>query len=184
MKMEFPLEKIMTETELGKLLMQNLSLADIQNLTFHINNVLSFGNNNLTFEAYNYTIEGRGCEPCEITALAWTKLYAQYHGHLSIVICVFGTIANIFNIIVLTKKELACAPINRILTGLAVADMLLMIEYMSFAYYYHMELPEKLNFPFWGAVFMLFHIHFTQILHTMSICLTLTLAVWRYLAIG
>ena len=29
----------------------------------------------------------------------------------------------------------------------------------------------------------MFHMHFTQILHTISICLTVTLAVWRYIAI-
>lgn len=87
-------------------------------------------------------------------------------------------------IAVLTRKDMACAPINRILTGLAVVDMLLMIEYVSFAYYYYIDLAERLNFPYWGAVFVLFHAHFTQVLHTISICLTLALAVWRYLAIG
>lgn len=123
------------------------------------------------------------CE-CDFTIPDWFNLYAQYHGHLAIVVCIFGTFTNLINVAVLTRKDMACAPINRILTGLAVADMMLMIEYMPFAYYYHVELPGKLNFPFSAAVFMLFHIHFTQILHTISICLTLTLAIWRYLAIG
>ncbi|GJQ66279.1 hypothetical protein Trydic_g4328 [Trypoxylus dichotomus] len=183
--MEILIDGKAVDTELGKIYLKNLSLLDIHNISFQVDSIVSYDNENYTLmEAYNYTIDNGICEPCEIAALAWTKLYAKYHGHLSIIVCVFGTIANIFNIVVLTKKEMACAPINRILTGLAVADVLLMIEYMSFAYYYHMELPEKLNFPFWGAVFMLCHTHLTQVLHTISICLTLTLAVWRYLAIG
>lgn len=33
------------------------------------------------------------------------------------------------------------------------------------------------------AVYLLVHMHFTQILHTISIGLTVTLAVWRYVAI-
>lgn len=33
------------------------------------------------------------------------------------------------------------------------------------------------------AVCLLVHMHFTQILHTISIGLTVTLAVWRYVAI-
>lgn len=111
--------------------------------------------------------------------------YAEnYHGYLAIAVCLFGTIANILNVAVLTRKDMACTPINRILTGLAAVEMVIMIEYMTFAYYYYMVLPGKLNFPYAGAVFILFHTHFTQTLHTTSICLTLTLAVWRYLAIG
>lgn len=182
--MEISKDGKMVSTGLGRILPKNISLLDIHNISFQVNSIVSFDNDSFSFEAYNYTVENTKCEPCKIAVLSWTRLYAKYHGYVSIIICVFGTIANIFNIIVLTKKELACAPINRILTGLAVADMLLMIEYMSFAYYYYMELPEELNFPFWGAVFMLFHTHLTQILHTISICLTLALAVWRYLAIG
>jgi len=50
-------------------------------------------------------------------------------------ICIFGTIANILNVIVLTKKDMAKAPINKILKWLAVADMFVMIEYIPFASY-------------------------------------------------
>lgn len=113
------------------------------------------------------------------------SVYANtYHPYCAIVVCLFGTIANTLNVIVLTRKEMAAAPINRILTALAIADCLLMVEYVPFVYYYHLELLGKRDFPYFGAVFMLFHIHCTQILHTTSICLTLTLAIWRYLAIG
>lgn len=107
-----------------------------------------------------------------------------YHVYLAIVVCCFGTIANMLNIAVLTRKDMASAPINRILTGIAVADMMIMVEYIPFGYYYYVILPGKMNFPYWGAVYMLAHMHFAQIMHTTSICLTLTLAIWRYLAIG
>lgn len=125
------------------------------------------------------------CEDCNWIIQDVAVRYATtYHGYVAIAVCLFGTIANLLNIAVLTRKDMACAPINRILTGLAVADMIVMVEYMSFAYYYYIELPGKMNFPYAGAVFVLFHTHFTQIMHTISICLTLTLAIWRYLAIG
>ncbi|KAL0279163.1 UNVERIFIED_CONTAM: hypothetical protein PYX00_000773 [Menopon gallinae] len=75
------------------------------------------------------------------------------------------------------------APINRILTGLAVADMLVMVEYVPFACYMYLVFPDTRNFPYSWAVFILFHVHFSQILHTISICHTLTLAIWRYIAI-
>ncbi|XP_023014928.1 G-protein coupled receptor dmsr-1 [Leptinotarsa decemlineata] len=108
----------------------------------------------------------------------------NYHFYCSVLVCVFGSVANVLNIVVLTRKDMASAPINRILTALAIADMLLMIEYIPFAYYYHLELFKNRDFPYYGAVFMLFHNHFVQILHSISICLTLTLAIWRFMAIG
>ncbi|XP_019870904.1 G-protein coupled receptor dmsr-1 [Aethina tumida] len=108
----------------------------------------------------------------------------HYHPYVAITVCLFGTLANISNIAVLTRKDMASAPVNRILTALAFADMMLMLEYIPFAYYYHIDLKKKFDFPYIGAVFMIFHIHTTQVLHTISICLTLTLAVWRFLAIG
>lgn len=125
------------------------------------------------------------CDDCNWIIQDVAYHYANsYHGYVAIAVCLFGSIANLLNIAVLTRKDMACAPINRILTGLAVADITVMLEYMSFAYYYYIELPGKMNFPYAGAVFILFHTHFTQIMHTISICLTLTLAIWRYLAIG
>lgn len=47
----------------------------------------------------------------------------------------FGTFANILNIVVLTRKDMANAPINKILKWLAVTDMFVMIEYIPFATY-------------------------------------------------
>ncbi len=43
--------------------------------------------------------------------------YRPVQGYLSLVICIFGTIANLVNIAVLTRKEMNGSPINRILTG-------------------------------------------------------------------
>lgn len=128
---------------------------------------------------------GSQCDECDGFIQKIVLEYAvSYHSYFAFAVCLFGTIANILNIAVLTRKDMACAPINRILTGLAVAEMIIMLEYMAFAYYYYIELLGKMNFPYAGSVFILFHIHFTQVLHTISICLTLTLAVWRYVAIG
>lgn len=110
--------------------------------------------------------------------------YAEnYHIYCAIGVCVLGTVSNSLNIAVLTRKEMASVPINRILTALAVADMLLMGEYVSFHSYYHQDASGRRDFPYFGAVFALFHIHFSQVMHTTSICLTLTLAIWRYLAL-
>lgn len=109
--------------------------------------------------------------------------YKSVHGYFSLVVCIFGTVANVLNVAVLTRKDMATAPINRILTALAIADMLVMLEYVPYVSYAYLVLPGELNMPYNWAMFVLFHCHFTQVFHTISIGLTLVLAVWRYIAI-
>lgn len=59
-------------------------------------------------------------------------------------ICIFGTIANVLNIIVLTRKDMNKTPINTILKWLAVADMFIMIEYIPFSINMYIR-PRMLN---------------------------------------
>ncbi|XP_058464988.1 G-protein coupled receptor dmsr-1 [Malaya genurostris] len=122
-------------------------------------------------------------EYCKGTVRDLLMDYKVMHGYIALVICVFGTIANILNIIVLTRKEMTKIPINRILKWLSVTDMFVMVEYIPFAFYMYSILPDRRDYPFSWAVYLMFHMHFTQILHTISILLTVTLAAWRYIAI-
>lgn len=113
--------------------------------------------------------------------------YLSIHGYLSIMVCTFGSIANSLNIIVLTRREMR-SPTNAILTGLAIADLLVMIDYIPFACIGYI-LPqlnyskeEQLTYSW--AWYVLFHSIFAQILHTTAIWLTVTLAIWRYIAVA
>ena len=54
-----------------------------------------------------------------------------------------GTIFNLLNILVFTHKDMRSNPINLILTGIAVADCLLLIEYIPFTI--HMYLLDGKN---------------------------------------
>lgn len=64
-----------------------------------------------------------------------TTTYRHMHGYTALLVCVFGTVANALNVAVLTRKDMAAAPINRILTGIAIADILVMLDYIPFAIY-------------------------------------------------
>ncbi|KAE8740275.1 Myosuppressin Receptor 1-RA [Frankliniella occidentalis] len=108
--------------------------------------------------------------------------YRDYHGYVSLVVCTAGILANAINLAVLTRPALATAPVNRLLTGLAAADMLVMAEYAPFAAYLYLS-PPRSHYSRAGATFLLVHMHFSQLLHTASICLTLSLAAWRYIAV-
>ncbi|XP_017773498.1 PREDICTED: sex peptide receptor-like [Nicrophorus vespilloides] len=121
---------------------------------------------------------------CNFTDFA--KTYSGIHGYLSIIVCVFGTIMNILNICVLTTKEMRW-PTNLILTGLAVSDILVMLDYIPFAYYFYLNPEAKLTegfFSYTWAIYTYFHALFTLICHFISCCLTVILAIWRYIAIS
>ena len=115
---------------------------------------------------------------------------------------VLGISFNMLNILVLTHKDMRSLHINVILTGIAVADCLVMLEYIPFTVhmylldYQYREREEKvgfklktegnilvLQFSYGWAVFLLFHTNFTVMIHTVSTWLTLSLAIWRFIMI-
>ncbi len=68
----------------------------------------------------------------EDTALKWfSAKYQGIHGYVSIVVCVFGIVLNIMNIVVLTQKNMITST-NYILTALAIADMFTMVSKILF----------------------------------------------------
>lgn len=120
---------------------------------------------------------------CDLTS--FSKTYEQIHGPLSLAVCLFGSIANVLNICVLTTREMRW-PTNIILTGLAVADLLVMVEYMPFTYHRYLNQEGRKyidNYSYNWAMFTVFHALFSQVFHFISCCLTVILAVWRYMAI-
>ena len=59
-------------------------------------------------------------------------VYLPLHGYLALIVCSIGTVFNILNILVFTHKDMRSNPINLILTGIAAADCLVLIEYIPF----------------------------------------------------
>ena len=102
-------------------------------------------------------------------------------------VCSMGTVFNLLNILVFTHKDMRSNPINLILTGIAVADCLVLIEYIPFTIHMYIlgdhsrEQDEEFSLA-WG-IFLLFHTNFTIMIHTVSIWLTLSLAFWRLIMI-
>ncbi|KAJ8952172.1 hypothetical protein NQ318_022622 [Aromia moschata] len=107
--------------------------------------------------------------------------YKNIHGYLSLTVCVFGSIANVFNICVLRTKQMR-SPTNFILIGLAVADLLVMLEYIPFTVHRNVDPNRKFvqHFTYPWACFYKFHAYITIVLHSIACFLTIILAVWRY----
>ncbi|XP_006623866.1 G-protein coupled receptor dmsr-1-like [Apis laboriosa] len=119
---------------------------------------------------------------CDLSS--FYSYYSHLHGWISLFVCIFGSIANILNILVLTRREMR-SPTNIILMGLAVADLLVMIDYIPYAFHFYLYRRSRRDtFTYGWTIFVLFHSNFSQVCHTISICLTLILAVWRYVAVA
>lgn len=137
----------------------------------------------------NVNLDVNATEVVNITYCNLTRFsnsYRGYHGYLSILVCVFGSVANILNVCVLTTREMRW-PTNFILTGLAVADLFVMLEYIPYASFAYLEPQSRMTikyFSYGRSVYMMFHASFAQVCHFISCCLTVILAIWRYIAIS
>ncbi|CRK94694.1 CLUMA_CG008194, isoform A [Clunio marinus] len=109
--------------------------------------------------------------------------FNSIHYQLSLCVCIFGSITNILNLVVLTRKDLR-THINFILAGLAISDFLVMVIYIPYAVDYAFNINTKLErFTYSYALYVLIHATLSQTAHTISIFLTIFLALWRYVAV-
>ncbi|XP_072943737.1 G-protein coupled receptor dmsr-1-like isoform X1 [Epargyreus clarus] len=121
---------------------------------------------------------------CIPGATNFNKAYSRLHGYIAIVICIVGSATNSINIAVLSRREMI-SPTNSILTGLAVADVFVMLEYIPYVLHMNIKISPQVNKNTYAwTVFVYFHSIFSQTFHTISIWLAVTLAVWRYIAIA
>ena len=108
--------------------------------------------------------------------------YQNVHGYLSVMVCVFGIVSNVLNVIVLTRRHMR-SPTNAILTALAIADMLTMSTYPIMAIYLYISSSPNCETPRHSRgwiYFVLFHNLFIVTCHSMAMWLTVALAVFRY----
>lgn len=111
--------------------------------------------------------------------------YRPIHGYLAASICIFGVVANVLNIVVLTRKNMMTST-NVILTGLAISDGLIMALYFPFAiglYILNGAEPSPSRDTYQLAQFQLAYAIMSVLVHAVSIWLTVTLAVFRYVFI-
>lgn len=109
--------------------------------------------------------------------------FGSIHYRLSLCVCIFGVVTNVLNFIVLTRKELR-THINYILAALAISDFLVMVIYIPYAADYGFNMKskyERLTLSY--ALYVFSHATLSQTAHTISIFLTIILALWRYVAV-
>ena len=78
------------------------------------------------------------------------------------------------------------SPTNAILTGMAVSDLVVIATYLPFVLHYFLmssTVPPEEMYSYGWAVYTLLHAHISVVFHTISIWLTVLLAVWRYITV-
>ena len=120
----------------------------------------------------------------DTTLKRFSVKYQSIHGYVSIVVCSFGIILNIMNIVVLTQKSMISST-NYILTALAIADMLTMVSYLPYAvYFYCITIPDQnYKHPKGWIIYLVFNTNFIITCHTIAMWLTVALAVFRYIVV-
>ncbi|CAL1528624.1 unnamed protein product [Lymnaea stagnalis] len=108
--------------------------------------------------------------------------YHPIHGYLAPIICILGIIANCLNIVVLTRKNMI-SPTNVLLTWLAISDGLTMMAYLPYAILNYHIYADGAASPMSNARFIMFYAIFSVVVHSVSIWLTVSLAVFRYVFI-
>ncbi|XP_069112217.1 G-protein coupled receptor dmsr-1-like [Argopecten irradians] len=116
--------------------------------------------------------------------LAFSHWFSGVHGYASIIVCAFGICTNIFNITILTRRDMRTAT-NLFLCGLAFSDILTMAPYMPFAiHFYCIHDPDEVSpekYSEGWATFLLITVNLAATTHTISIWLGVSLSVFRFM---
>ena len=64
--------------------------------------------------------------------------YWGIHGYVSLTICAFGILTNLFNVVILTRQSMR-TPINTILTAIALCDLLTICSYIPYVSHFYIE---------------------------------------------
>uniref|UniRef100_A0A914X223 G-protein coupled receptors family 1 profile domain-containing protein n=1 Tax=Plectus sambesii TaxID=2011161 RepID=A0A914X223_9BILA len=111
--------------------------------------------------------------------------YTTIHLPLVITICVFGIVANVLNVIVLTRRQMRAQPINIILTGLSTAQLLLLVNFICYTAYSRLldaQCAVGAKSFLWLS-YLLLNVNLNLVLHTIALVHTSLLAVIRYLVV-
>ena len=93
--------------------------------------------NNSTLEADDGIINDLPKSQAYKNLEAYALAYWNIHPYLSLVICTFGISTNVVNIVILTRQKMLNS-INCVLTGIALSDIITMLDYIPYAVHFYL----------------------------------------------
>ncbi|XP_045163841.1 G-protein coupled receptor dmsr-1-like [Mercenaria mercenaria] len=113
---------------------------------------------------------------------AYALAYWYMHPYISLIICTFGISTNIVNIAILCQKKMINS-INCILTGIAISDILTMLDYVPYAMHFYLltDLHDTLRrYTYTWSHYLAVHSCLSITTHTISLWLAVLMSAIRY----
>uniref|UniRef100_A0A915IWX8 G-protein coupled receptors family 1 profile domain-containing protein n=1 Tax=Romanomermis culicivorax TaxID=13658 RepID=A0A915IWX8_ROMCU len=107
------------------------------------------------------------------------QFYMSLHPYLSILICILGVMMNSASIVVLTRPCMIVSPINCLLTAVAICDVVTMMSCFNFAVRMVTFGDCLAKYTKEWIITLLIHSNVTVVGHTVSIWLTVFMAIVR-----
>ncbi|XP_065204521.1 sex peptide receptor-like [Planococcus citri] len=123
---------------------------------------------------------------CGYTLLKVGDYYKEnINGYADITVCFIGSIFNLFNILVFTRKNMI-SPVNQIFTHIAFTDLAVLLAAIpgSFIQRIHSGGLVQEGWTFTQAIISVTCNDLITTFHLVSVFLTVQLTIWRYIAIA
>lgn len=113
--------------------------------------------------------------------------YSIIHGYLATILCIGGIVANIANIIVLSRPKMAASPVNYLLMIIAIAEMLLMTVYLPYSVYFFLLNDDDTD-PLivdskTAAQYLYFYSCASVVFQSVAVWHTIAVAMYRWLTL-
>ncbi|KAI1707501.1 serpentine type 7TM GPCR chemoreceptor srw domain-containing protein [Ditylenchus destructor] len=112
-----------------------------------------------------------------------SNAYGVVHKYVCLFICIFGSLANIVHIFVLTRPIMQRSAVNRLLAIIGVCDIFTMLSYLMFVIRFGFAVDLSNPPPGYALhwiIFLLAHVVCSIALHTITLYLTCATAYIRY----
>ncbi|CAJ0959827.1 unnamed protein product, partial [Mesorhabditis belari] len=121
------------------------------------------------------------------TLEAFSAAYGKVHHNISLFICVFGVMANVLHITILTRPIMKRSAVNRLLAFMAIFDTITMVDYLLYLICFGLFIDSStppFGYQYLWICYLLAHVVLSISLHSISMYLSVATAFIRLIAIS